>query len=189
MNLRPALPLVAALLLSSRVASPGDVPEAGAPRETLPLLGPLPEAKSPPPTLAEWTAALDIGGLGMPRACTLRRVREWIRFRCTGDKLLGPELLAGTASEVFFSNVSDECPPVPEAEQNYWLPRDHPMTCNARIEIVFALRRGDRRLFQIVQQGIDEVNNGGEHHQTMAVAYFLSAFWVAGEPLPEVVAR
>ncbi len=184
MRLRAALPLIAGLLFSSRVASPDDGPDAGAKPESLPFLGPIPAEKSPPPTLAEWTAALDIGGVRASE-CKLRRVREWIRFRCVADKLIGAELLGGTASEVSYSNRADACPPAEEGYDYY----AQEMLCNARVEIVFPLRRGDRRFFQILRQG---KNHGDPTRGTLPsveVRTVLEVAWVADEPLPVVVAE
>jgi len=181
MRLRPALPLITGLLLSSRVASP----DAGPQRESLPFLGPIPEDGSKPPTQAEWAAALDLEG-SPPSAseCTLRRVREWIRFRCVADKLIGPELLAGTASEIAYSNLADACPAGAPADGNYF---EQVMVCNARIEIVFPLRRGDRRLFQVLRQGFNGYNPfTGGNYATVEVRSVLSVAWVADEPGPEV---
>jgi len=204
-NLRAALPLIAGLLLSSRVASPEGAPDAGVKRESLPLLGPIPEERSRPPTLAEWTAALDIGGIpprrpltmgaapgsapAPPRSseCKLRRVREWIRFRCVADKLIGAELLAGTASEVSYSNMSDACPPAVAADDQADPYRDQTMVCNARVEIVFPIRRGDRRFFQILRQGPNEWSGVIGRFATVEIRSVLEVAWVAEEPLPVVV--
>src|SRR5262245_26078946 len=145
MKIRTASPVLFCLLLSSRAASPEDAPDAGVKAESMPFLGPIPEEKSKVPTVAEWNAATDIGGRYADRnECKLRRVREWLRLRCAGENGLGAELLAGTKGEVSFFNAVEEktCtetdPGFPQSER----------TCKTRVEIVFPVRRGDRRFFQ-----------------------------------------
>ena len=63
MKIGTALPVLLCLALTSRVASPDDPKDAGAPAESMPLLGPLPEEKSKVPSLAEWNIQTDLAQL------------------------------------------------------------------------------------------------------------------------------
>jgi hypothetical protein len=187
MKIRRALPVLFCLVLSPRAASPEGPPDAGVSGESMPLLRAIPEEKSKTPTLAEWNAATDIGGkFAEASSCKLRRVREWLRFRCEGENGLGVELLAGTKTEVAFLNTVDEgtCTKVP-LEQPYLAP-----ICKTKVELVFPIRRGDRRFFQIVRRRERNRWNVMVGFQpAVAVEATLSAAWVEDEPSPVVVTK
>jgi hypothetical protein len=186
MKIHRALPVLFCLVLSPRVASPEGPPDAGAMGETMPLLRGIPEEKSKSPTLAEWSAATDIGGRFEDASiCKLRRVREWLRFRCEGENGLGAELLGGTTTEVAFFQAVDEgtCTKVADA-QPYLVP-----ICKTKVEIVFPLRRGDRRFFQVLRRGDNSWSPMTDFWPSVVVAATLSAAWVEDEPSPVVVTK
>jgi len=186
MKIRTALPALFCLLLSSRVASPEDPPDAGEPAESMPFLGSIPMEKSKVPALAEWNAAKDIGGrYATWNRCKLRRVREWLRLRCLGENGLGAELLAGTRGEASFSNVVEE-KTCTETEPGY--PQSE-RTCKTRVELVFPIRRGDRRYFQVVREGKKKWTHMLGFQPSLEVDTTLSASWLEDEPSPVVVMK
>jgi hypothetical protein len=171
MKIRRAFPVLFCLVLSPRVASPE---------------GP-PDEKSKAPALAEWNAATDIGGkFEEASSCKLRRVREWLRFHCEGENFLGAELLGGTTTEVAFFQAVDEgtCTKVALNEQVL------APICKTKVEIVFPLRRGDRRFFQIVRRGrYNSWSPMTDFRPMVVVGATLSAAWVEDEPSPVVVTK
>ncbi|HVK71304.1 MAG TPA: hypothetical protein VM694_42910 [Polyangium sp.] len=189
MKRRLRFPAFAAITLLSSVASPEDVPDAAAstddagldaaaapPAEALPFLGPVPAEKSKPPTVAEWGAAKNLEAPIGPTVCTLRRVREWLRFRCEVMNSNSIDLVTGNTNDVFFSvkQGGGEC--IRDAEGE---------SCWDAVEAVFPLRRGDRRFFQITQR------TGGGYYMPgsgpMVQGYVvLSEMWVEDEPGPIV---
>lgn len=47
----------------------------------------IPETKSAPPTVAEWTAAAGVNTVGAnsaPKDCVMKVVREWLKVNCSG---------------------------------------------------------------------------------------------------------
>ena len=47
----------------------------------------IPETKSAPPTVAEWTAAASVNTVGAnsaPKDCVMKVVREWLKVNCSG---------------------------------------------------------------------------------------------------------
>ena len=51
----------------------------------------IPDAKSAPPTVAEWSAASEINTVGAnsaPKDCFMKLVREWLKVNCSG-KIVG----------------------------------------------------------------------------------------------------
>jgi hypothetical protein len=49
---------------------------------------PIPEGRSAPPTLAEWSAVSDVNQAGpnaKPRDCEIKIVREWMKIHCDGN--------------------------------------------------------------------------------------------------------
>ncbi|MDI1446440.1 hypothetical protein [Polyangium sp. 6x1] len=188
MKLRSLLPAFAALSLLSSVASPEDVPdaspgdagadaEAAPPAESLPFLGPVPAEKSKPPTFAEWSAAKDLDAASRSYFCSVRRVREWLRFRCEVLNSNSIDLVAGNTNDVFFSvkQGGGECTSDPDQGQICW----------DAVEVVFPLRRGDRRFFQITQR------TGGAYYMPGSGPMFqpvvgLSEMWAEDEPGPIV---
>ncbi|TKD00116.1 hypothetical protein [Polyangium fumosum] len=196
MKRRSLLSAFAAITLLSSVASPEDVPdaalpEAGAatatddagadaaatpPAESLPFLGPVPTEKSKPPTVAEWSAAKNLEAPLSSTACTLRRVREWLRFRCEVLNSNSIDLVTGNSNDVFFSvrQGGGECIHDPDQGEICW----------DALETVFPLRRGDRRFFQITQRtGGYYIPGSGPMVRTYVV---LSEMWVEDEPGPIV---
>ncbi|MDI3286891.1 hypothetical protein [Polyangium sp. 15x6] len=189
MKLRSLLPAFAAISLLSSVASPEDVPDASpgdagadaaaaaAPTESLPFLGPVPTEKSKPPTFAEWTAAKDLAAPVSSTSCGVRRVREWLRFRCEVMNSNSIDLVTGHSNDVFFSvkQGGGECHDEPGEGQICW----------DAVEVVFPLRRGDRRFFQITQRTGGYYMPGSSGPMVRS-SLGLSEMWVEDEPGPIV---
>ncbi|MDC3962171.1 hypothetical protein [Polyangium jinanense] len=188
MKLRSLLPAIAALSLLSSVASPEDAPDASpgdagadaaaaAPTESLPFLGPVPAEKSKPPTFAEWTAAKDLDAPVSSTFCGVRRVREWLRFRCEVMNSNSIDLVTGNSNDAFFSvkQGGGECTSDPDQGQICW----------DAVEVVFPLRRGDRRFFQITQRTGGGYYVPGSGPMVRSILG-LSEMWVEDEPGPIV---
>lgn len=183
MNLRAIVPALSCVLLTAATASPEVAPDAGPKAESMPFIGPVPEERTKPPALAEWQYAPDIeGGLDAASPCKLRRVREWLRLRCAGENGYGMELLAGTPTEINLFNKVEEgsCHEVEES-----FPRTE--NCKTTVEVVFPIRRGDRRFFQFIRQGPNEYSWITGTVLALKVGATLSAAWVEDEPGQVVV--
>jgi hypothetical protein len=194
MKIRVVLPLLVSAASFSDIAAPeapadgGAESDAGVARESMPFLGPVPEEKSKPPTLAEWNTEKDIGGhFSDGYECKLRRVREWIRFRCEGTNGLGAELVAGTPTEISFFRAVEEntCVPPEESVAMY-----KATVCKTRVEAVFPIRRGDRRVVQVVaQRDSNSWTPMLGFYPDNFVRAVISAAWVEDEPSPVVVMK
>lgn len=188
MKLRSILPAFAAISLLPSVASPEDVPDAspgdaGAdaevapPAESLPFLGPVPTEKSKPPTFAEWSAAKDLEAPLSSTFCGIRRVREWLRLRCEVLNSNSIDLVTGNSNDVFFSvkQGGGECTNDPNEGQICW----------DAVEVVFPIRRGDRRFLQVTQRTGGGYYMPGSGPMVQPVVG-LSEMWVEDEPGPIV---
>src|SRR6185295_18782990 len=136
-----------ASLGSAEADSGADTASAAPPTEALPFVGPVPEEKSKPPTPAEWNAAKDMKIVPPTRlSCTARRVREWMQIRCQVRDTVAIEVVTGLPRDVYFSirSGAGEC----SSDDSYGT-----TTCADIDEVVFAIRRGDRRVLQITQAG------------------------------------
>ena len=139
--------LAAALALATRGSHAG--PDAGAPRPVIPPrvekatlpafdAAPFPEEKSKAPKPSEWKDAQEVRLSRVARSaegCSVRRLREWVKIHC--DRMTGGlRLLAGSSEGIELW--------VPEAVK----PEDPFATMGRFFEIVFPVRRGDRRVFE-----------------------------------------
>jgi len=111
---------------------------------------PFPDDKSKTPTLAEWTAAPRVRLTRMSRSvgCTAKRVREWMKIRCE-RQTAGLRLIAGSADGIALW--------VPEP-----ISQENPFATMGRFsEIVFPVRRGDRRIFEVLMLDFGEWEGWG----------------------------
>lgn len=100
---------------------------------------PFPTDKSKAPTIAEWTAAPRVRITRMSKGigCIPKRVREWVKIRCE-RQTAGLRLIAGSTDGIALW--------VPEP-----LPDGEPFATAGRFsEIVFPVRPGDRRVFEVL---------------------------------------
>ncbi len=130
---------------------------------------PFPDEKSPRPKKDDWkTAQQVVLSEGAFTACKIQRLREWMRFSCpvTTAQIT---LMCGNAEDVYFA--LDPIPPdwgiFPEGG-----------------EIVFAVRKGDRRLFE--WQGVEFGYKGSNSVNSFLV---ISELWLPGEEKPTIFAR
>jgi hypothetical protein len=86
---------------------------------------PWPQTRSPAPTRGEWGQAKPVRATRSLSGCTIKRVREWVRAECGGNALM----MAGGSQEGVTLDAN--------------LNRD------VESAIVFPVRRGDRRVFQL----------------------------------------
>jgi len=186
MKARLSLPLSFALLLVSAVATPEDAEPPvdagasdGAPAdggsaslEMLPLLTGVPETPSKPPKPAEWAAAEDIVASHFT-SCAVRRVREWLRVRCQLRSTASIEVVAGSGKDVYFSILSGKGSCYPDEEQGE--------ICEDQDEVVFPMRRGDRRFLQFSRRAL-----GYGMGMSTTGDVLVSEYWLEDEPGPVV---
>ncbi|CAN94201.1 putative secreted protein [Sorangium cellulosum So ce56] len=155
--------------------------DAGAPRaaasaatdagDELPLdAAPFPPEPSKQPTAAEWKAAprVRLSRAGPAAAgCRAYRAREWLRIRCPELTVSAISLLGGKTEGVAFWID----PPRGGSE----LPRGG--------EVMFPIRRGDRRVIQILTFG-----PGYDGPFTLLPAIVIQEQWLEDEPAPTVTA-
>lgn len=104
-------------------------------------------------------------------ACRAYRVREWLKVHCAAFPAAGVSLLAG-----------------PRAGVQLWVdpPRDpgDGMKTLRSAEVIFPVRRGDGRLFQLGQFG-----EGYDGPVAWNLAFTLSEQWIEGDSAPIVSIR
>ncbi|WP_437291893.1 hypothetical protein [Sorangium sp. So ce406] len=154
-------------------AQPSGVPQASAvdAGEERPLdAEPFPAEPSRQPTAAEWKTAprVRLSRAGPAAAgCRAYRMREWLRIRCPELTVSAMSLLGGKTEGVAFWID----PPRGGSE----LPRGG--------EVMFPIRRGDRRVIQILTFG-----PGYDGPFTLLPAIVVQEQWLDDEPAPTVTA-
>ncbi|WP_437663469.1 hypothetical protein [Sorangium sp. So ce1182] len=131
---------------------------------------PFPAEPSKQPTAAEWKAAprVRLSRTGPAAAgCRAYRTREWLRIRCPELTVSAISLLGGKTEGVAFWID----PPRGGSE----LPRGG--------EVMFPIRRGDRRVVQILTFG-----PGYDGPFTLLPAIVVQEQWLDDEPAPTVTA-
>ena len=124
---------------------------------------PLPTEKSKAPTLAEWTAAQRVRLTRTSRSigCKASRVREWVKIRCE-QQTAGLRLIAGSTDGIAL-----------------WVPEpfgDNVFGTLGRFsEIVFPVRQGDRRIFELVTLSLGEWEGWGT-----TSTYLVEEEWLEG---------
>jgi hypothetical protein len=133
---------------------------------------PFPEEKSPRPKKDDWKDAplvsLSEGSLAAGGSCKFQRIREWMRIYCPSPTAQ-ITLMCGNAEDVFLG-----LDPIPAD----W------GTFPEGGEIVFAVHKGDRRLFE--WQGVEF-----GYHGSNSVNSFLtiSELWLPGEEKPVLIVQ
>lgn len=187
MNKRWMLTIAATLSLLTPAASapavpaaPSAAPSAAAAVTATVAVANLPSLDADPPSaevsktpkMDEWSAAPKVKLARNVPGCNAYRVREWLKIHCSGFPGAGAALVAGSRDGVLVW-VDPAGGEGPEAMAK---PRD--------AEVVFPMRRGDGRLFQIAQFGEGYDGPIGWNN-----AYAISEYWVDGEPAPIVTIR
>ena len=187
---RYAAPLAASVLLASAAAL-GAVPAHKRPpgRQMPPPMAAPPVADPTRPDLAsfasdppaaeatpapkpeEWKAAPAVRLTHDVGACRAYRVREWLKVHCSGFPAAGVALLAGSRP-----GVELWVDPPHEAAETMMTARS--------AEVIFPVRRGDGRLFQIGQFG-----PGYDGPAAWNLAYTLSEQWIDGDRAPIISLR
>jgi hypothetical protein len=121
---------------------------------------PLPTEKSKTPTLAEWTAAprVRLTRMSPGVGCSAKRVREWVKIHCD-KQTAGLRLIAGS---------TDGIAPEPIGENIF-------STLGRFSEIVFPVRQGDRRVFELLRLDIGDWSGWGT-----SSAYLVEEEWLEG---------
>jgi hypothetical protein len=128
---------------------------------------PFSDEKTPRPTLDEWKPTKPVALTEpLPFGCNAYRVREWVKIRCS--KLASAEItmLGGSREGVLlFIDPVTEFSIVPSGG-----------------EVLFPVRRGDRRVF--------EWSTFGESYEGPGfptIAFLISASWAPDEPSPRII--
>jgi len=133
---------------------------------------PFPDEKSPRPNKDEWKTAplvaLSEGSILNGSWCKLQRLREWIRIDCP-TTTAQITLLCGNPEDVFLGlgAIPPDWGTFPEGG-----------------EIVFAVRKGDRRLFE--WQGVEFGYHGSNTVNSFLV---ISELWLSGEEKPVIIVQ
>jgi len=131
----------------------------------------FPEEKSPRPGFYDWKKegqplALSPGSYAP--GCKVLRIREWVRIRC--DTTLAQVALVGGNHEGVLLNLD------PVTEDWQFFPDGG--------EIVFPVRRGDRRVFELL--GVEWGYKGANTATSFLV---ISESWLPGDAAPEIFAK
>jgi hypothetical protein len=127
------------------------------------------EEKTPRPKDNEWKAAENVAfspGSSMPGGCSAQRIREWIRVRCETD-VASIGLIGGERTDVFAVLG------LPVEEWQMFPPNG---------ELVFPVRRGDRRMFEWL--GV-EFGYKGANSTVPLLA--ISEYWLPGDEGPTLI--
>jgi hypothetical protein len=133
---------------------------------------PFPEEKSARPKDAEWKAMPAVAvspGSYIPYSCKVYRIREWMQIRCT-ESTGQITMLGGNNPE----DVTARLDPIMEE----WNPFPN------GAEIVFPVRRGDRRVFEWL--GVEFGYRGANTATSFLV---ISEAWMPWEEKPTVFMR
>jgi hypothetical protein len=153
-------------------------------REAFPAFDaePFPAEKTKTPDDADWKKAVEVRlsrvSPGVPAACRAWRVREWMKIHCE-IRTAGLRMLAGSREGVSFllapalpfdvgalarETDRDESEVRAEVEAGAWewnIRRHHLETEGRFAQIVFPIRRGDRRVFEWLAMEVWEGYDGG----------------------------
>ncbi len=154
-----------------RVVIPPRVEEAALPAFDA---EPFPEEKSKAPRPSEWKEAPRVRLSRVAERiteCTAFRVREWIEIHCD-RKTAGLRLIAGSTDGI-----------------ELWVPEPLPLksgeidlaTAGRFGEIVFPVRRGDRRVFEAVDFDFEQYEGWGTR-----AGVLVEERWAAGAKSPEI---
>jgi hypothetical protein len=143
-----------------------DAPDAGLPPRFDEQ--PFPEEKTPAPTRDEWKAAPRVGLTDQNTPlCHAYRVREWMKIDCTFLTSGIAELGGSRDGVLLYLKLHDKDATIPEGG-----------------EIIFPVRRGDRRVFEWSTFG-DTYEGVGSPE----VALVFSESWTADELGPTIIVR
>jgi hypothetical protein len=164
------LGLFALLTIAAADADGGTGGADGGPDAQAPRAPAFPEEKTPRPKDADWEGVMadQIDIKGLPSGCSALRIEEWVRVRC-GSTLASIGLVGGDRTD-----VSVRMDPVNE---------DFLVPASSGGEMVFPVRRGDRRLFEWVA-----VEFGYKGMTSTGPLFVLSEVWLPGDDTPALIA-
>ena len=152
---------------------------------------PFPEDKSKAPTDEEWKSATKVRPSRVSSTvsgCRVWRVREWVKLHCD-MKTAGLRLLAGSTEGVTLT-VPDSLISAKAFEEKPWeLASAHFETLGRFGDIVFPVRRGDRRVFEWMRLDVWD-NYEGPPSVGSTSAMIVEEQWLEGaQPELSVLAR
>jgi hypothetical protein len=163
-----AVLLGSALLFAGPTAAPSASPDAGAP---LPRFdeAPFSDEKTPRPGPEAWKPTTPVALTEpLPFGCNAYRTREWVKIRCSKLATSRIALLGGAREDVFlFLDRPKFENGIPEGA-----------------EVMFAVRRGDRRVIEWSTFGESYDGPG-----LPVVAFMISESWAPGDPAPVIIAH
>jgi hypothetical protein len=159
---------------SDALSAGPDAADAGASKRTIPPrveraalpafdAEAFPSEKSKAPTLQEWIDAPKVRITRMSKSadCDAKRVREWVKIHCD-RRTAGLRLIAGKTDGIALW--------VPEANT------ENPFQSMGRFaEIVFPVRQGDRRIFEMLTLDFGEWEGWGT-----STAFLVEEEWLEG---------
>ena len=165
----------AGLILSASLlagVAPADEP---VPAKAFGMIDGWPTSPSAAPTAEEWASAAPLPLLRQSGGCAANRVREWVRVSCRfGDTMIkGVRVLSGPEDISILERPLEQG--MPRVDQ--W---SRPTMRGSMI--VFPVRRGDRRLIQVVEEFFEGRYTTGE--DALAV---ISAVWLDKDAGPTIV--
>jgi hypothetical protein len=174
-----AAPTASADAVPASTANAAGTDASGKPKAGPPPLprfdaDPFSEEKSPRPKAEEWKPVLPVALTDpgpLPFECNAYRLREWVKIRCSKLATASVALLGGAREDVFV--FAD--PPVKSDDAS------GPLFSRGG-EILFAVRRGDARVF--------EWSTFGESYEGPGfptLAFMVSESWAPGEAAPTLI--
>jgi hypothetical protein len=159
--------VLAATAVASAKPREGPPPRAPAPVPLAAFAG----EPSKKPTLAEWKEAPEVAiarRSPAAHACRVQRVREWTKVHC--------DVLTSAVRQLA-GNTDDVLP---------WVVPNHldPTELRSGAEVIFPLRRGDRRIFQFY-----ELSGGAYDGFGSEPGVVVEARWLSREAEPSVILR
>lgn len=163
-----ASPTASAAASASASVAASAAPDAGPPIPRFDAQ-PFSEELSPRPSPAEWKPTEPVALTDpLPFNCNAYRLREWVKIRCSHLATSSLVLLGGAREGVFlFIDPPGEFSNMPIGG-----------------EVMFQVRRGDRRVFEWSTFG--EAYEGPGFPQ---LGFVVSESWAPDEPAPTIIAR
>jgi|HubBroStandDraft_6_1064221.scaffolds.fasta_scaffold1158832_2 hypothetical protein len=129
-----------------------------------PIADGLSEVRSDPPEAADWGWAREVSLARASEACKAVRLREWTRVTCEVSSDMGASLVAGPREGVRFAHEP----------------------FGSKISIVFPVRRGDRRVLEMMK-GVSSPFVFSAYSFEPDVAFVVSESWLSEEDAPIIV--
>lgn len=154
---------------SASASASAGAPDAGPP---LPRFDaqPFGEEPTPRPSADDWKPVTPVAlSDALPsKACRAYRLREWVKIHCESFSTSSIALLGGAREDVFM----------------FLVPGRSGSTIPEGGEVMFAVRRGDRRMFEWSTFG-DSYEGPGSPE----VAFMISESWPPGDAAPTLIAH